>query len=266
MPAGGRYPLPARTPNTPNSLSMSPTWLAQLQSSKNNILSYGTPPDSSWIIFDACPAVRGSASVRHSSCLPPLSRPCHLVGCSIPCHASTSRQPLLCIVPLSFGWLLHYPAPQPLPFVVPPPSASVHHSSPSHLPIRRAPVVQLVVPPLAAPPPLVNLTLHRTSLVRLVVAFPSTSASPSRRLRPAPRSAIHHTTSPLRHTHLTRLVVVTKSPPLVAHLSFCWLLHCPAPQPIVRMVVVGRVITLLPSVVLRLLPLVRESARHCPLP
>jgi len=266
MPAGGGYPLPVRTPNTPNSLLMSPTWSAQLQSSKNNILSYGTPPNSSWIIFDACPAVRGSASVHHASRLPPLSRPCRSVGCSTPCRPSTSCQPLLCIVPLSFGWLLHYPAPQPLPFVVPPPSASVSHSSPSHLPLRRAPVVQLVVPPLAAPPPLVNLTSHRTSLVQLVVAFPSTSASPSCRLRPAPWSAIHHTTSPFRRAHLTWLVVVTKPPPLVAHLSFCWLLHCPAPQPIVRMVVVGRVITLLPSVVLRLLPLVRESARRCPPP
>ena len=131
------------------------------------------------------------------------------------------------VMPLSFSWLYH-------------PLLCLHLSS--------------------------TFTSHRASHVRLVVAFPSASASPSCCLCPAPRSAIHHA-SPLRRAHhLTRLVVVTRPPPLVAHLSFDWLLHCPVPQPILRTVVVFRVITLLPSVGLRLLPLIRDSARRYPLP
>jgi hypothetical protein len=64
----------------------------------------------------------------------------------------------------------------------------------------------------------------------LVVAFPSISASPSRRLPPAPRSAIHHT-FPLCRDHLTPLGVVTRPPPLVAHLSFDLVGCCIARHP-----------------------------------
>ena len=110
-------------------------------------------------------------------------------------------------------------------------------------PFRRA-SAQRLGPPFIMPPPLFSwlfrplpclhllstFTSHRASLIWLVVAFPSTAASPSCRLRPAPRPAIHHA-SPLCRAHLTQLVVVTRPPPLVAHLSFGWLLHCPAPQP-----------------------------------
>jgi len=210
MPAGGGYPLPVRTPNTPNSLSMLPTWSAQLQSSKNNLVNlYFTSCLSRLVGY--CISQRLSLSL--SSCLRPAPR-------SVIHHASPF------VVPLFFSWLFH-------------PFPRLHLSS--------------------------TFTSHCASLVRLVVAFPSASASPSRRLCPTPRSTIHHT-SPLCRAHLTRLVVMTRPPPLVAHLSFGWLLHDPAPQPIVWMAVVCRVITLLPSVGLHLLPLIRDSAQRRPPP
>ena len=53
-----------------------------------------------------------------ASCCPPAHSPLPLA--MPPPLVAT----LPCIAPLSFGWLLHFPAPQPLPLVVPPTGAS----------------------------------------------------------------------------------------------------------------------------------------------
>ena len=63
------------------------------------------------------------------------------------------------VAPLSFGWLSHFPAPQPLPLVAPPPGASafaIHYAST----FCRAPLVWLVVAlPSASTPILLQLRL-----------------------------------------------------------------------------------------------------------
>ena len=69
---------------------------------------------------------------------------------------------LPCVAPLSFGWLSHFPAPQPLPFVAPPPGAlasAIHYAS----------------------------TFCCAPLVRLVVALPRASTPISLHLRLVPR-------------------------------------------------------------------------------
>jgi hypothetical protein len=68
---------------------------------------------------------------------------------------------LPCVPPFLFGLLSHFPAPQPLPLVVPPPGAlasAIHYAS----------------------------TFHRVPLVRLVVALPSASTLISLQLRLVP--------------------------------------------------------------------------------
>ena len=78
-----------------------------------------------WLVI-AFPSASASpfrhASAQHlgPSFITPPPSPCSCVsvGCSTPFRASPSRQPLLRIAPLSFGWLLHFLAPQPLPLVV----------------------------------------------------------------------------------------------------------------------------------------------------
>jgi hypothetical protein len=106
------------------------------------------------------------------------------------------------VAPLSFCWLLRFPAPQPFPLVAPRPGALasfIHYA----------------------------LTFRCTPLVRLVFALIGASPPPSRR-----DSARCHLSS---------------HPPHLVGLS-----HCPAPWPIVRMVVMLPLVTPLPPVCLRL--------------
>ena len=82
---------------------------------------------------------------------------------------------LPCVVPLSFGWLSHFPVPQPLPLVAPPPGAlasAIYYAST----IRRAPLVWLVVALPSASIPIssqLRLVLRPPPLVDplLVTAF-----------------------------------------------------------------------------------------------
>ena len=88
-----------------------------------------------------------------TSCCPPAYSPPPLA----------MPQPLVTtlprVMPLSFGWLLHFPAPQPLPLVAPlpgPSASAIHYASTFH----HAPLVQLVVAlPSASTPILLQLHL-----------------------------------------------------------------------------------------------------------
>ena len=94
--------------------------------------------------------------------------------------------PLPCIAPVSFGWLLHFPAPQPLHHIMPPPGAlasAIHHASTFCCTL----LVWLVVAlPSASPPILLRCLLllvrdsawHHPPL--LLQPYPSRTMSPSK--------------------------------------------------------------------------------------
>ena len=102
------------------------------------------------LLAPPCCAAAFCCPLAHSP--PPLAMPPPLVTT------------LPCVAPLLVGWLLLFPAPQPLPLVAPPPGASasvIHYAS--------------------------TFFFRRTPLVWLVVTLPSASTTISLQLRLVPR-------------------------------------------------------------------------------